>query len=254
MAGDLLNAQDTYEAMRLAIRFVSYIDNEPILSDFISKNNVLEFDMKEIIQTKEYNGKFDIPIKVNEEIAFIYQLLKYVTDNFDRYDTISRAYAFYSGAKIADSIREFNREVVKLLVNHITDYLEEKAIELGIDEKPNAKVLVQGNVGQLNFSETGNIQANQTNNQNGDEELIHLAKELITLLREANIENTADKEDAIDFVEEATNAIESGNQPKPSVIRRATESLNRLRTVVDDGTFLASQMDKVVQALSHIQF
>jgi hypothetical protein len=254
-AGDLLNAQDTYEAMRLAKRFIMYIDNEPILSDFIRKNNVLEFDMKEIIQSKGIHEKFDIPIKVNEEISFIYQLLKYITENFDRYDTVTRAYAFYSGAKIADSIREFNREVVKLLVNHITDYLEERAIELGIDEKPNAKILVQGSVGQLNFTETGNIQANQqTNSQNNNEELLSLAKELIVALKEAKIENTADKEDAIDFVEEATNAIESGQQPKPSVIRRARESLNKVRTVVDDSTFLAMQIDKVVQAFSNIQF
>lgn len=253
-AGDLLNAQDTNEAMRLAKRFISNIDSEPILSDFISKNNVLEFNMKEILQERNYHDKFNIPIKVNEEIAFIYQLLKYATENFDRYDTISRGYAMYRGAKISDSIREFNREVVKLLVNHITDYLEEKAIELGIDEKPNAKVLVQGNVGQLNFTETGNIQANQTNNQSGNEELLTIAKELINLLKEADIENKVDKEDAIDFVEEATIAIESGNQPKPSVIRRARESLNKLRTVVDDSTFLASQLDKVIQAFGNIQF
>ncbi|MFN7253334.1 MAG: hypothetical protein ACK4M9_21545 [Anaerobacillus sp.] len=255
VAGDLLNAQDTYEATRLATRFIMYIDSEPILSDFIGKNNILEFDMKEIIQAKEYHDKFDIPIKVDEEIAFIYQLLKYTTENFDRYDTVSRAYAMYSGAKITDSIREFNREVVKLLVNHITDYLEEKAIELGIDEKPNAKILIQGNVGQLNFTETGNIQANQQNNSpNSNEELLSLAKELIAALKDAQIENTADKEDAIDFVEEATNCIEAGNQPKPSVIRRARESLSKIRPVVDDASYLATQIDKVVQAFSNMSF
>lgn len=254
VAGDLLNAQDTYEAMRLAKRFIMYIDGEPILSDFISKNNIQEYNMEEIIQQKGYPNKFSIPIKVNEEISFIYQLLKYITDNFDRYDTVSSAYAFYSGAKIADGIREFNREVVKLLVNHITDYLEEKGIKLGIDEKPNAKVLVQGNVGQLNFTETGNIQANQTNNQNSNEELLAITKELISLLKETDIENVADKEDAIDFVEEATNAIESGNQPKPSVIRRARESLNKVRTVVDDSTFLAMQIDKVIEAFGNLKF
>ncbi|WP_238579247.1 hypothetical protein [Neobacillus niacini] len=255
VAGDLLNAQDTYEAMRLATRFIMYIENEPILFDFISKNNVTEFDMKTIIQEKGYHDKFDIPININEEIAFIYQLLKYSTENFDRYDTVSLSYAIYRGATFADSIREFNRVVVKLLVNHITDYLEEKAIEMGIDERPNAKVLVQGNVGQLNFTETGNIQANQqTNSQNSNEELLSLAKELIAALKEEKIENSADKEDAIDFVGEATNAIESGEQPKPSVIRRARESLNKIRTVVDDSTFLAMQIDKVVQAFGSMQF
>lgn len=253
IAGDLLNAQDTYEAMRLAKRFIKYINCEPILFDFITKNSAVHFDIKEIIQSQRFNEKFNIPLEVNEEIAFIYQLLKYITENFDRYDTVSRAYASYKGAKIADSIREFNREVVKLLVNHITDYLEEKAIELGIDEKPNARVLIQGNVGQLNFSETGNIQANQQNNsQNSNEEIISLAKELIAILRDTKIGNAADKEDAIDFVEEATNSIESGNQPKPSVVRRARESLSKIRPVVEDASYLATQIDKVVQAFSNM--
>lgn len=254
VAGDLLNAQDTHEAMRLAKKFISYIDQQPILFDFIRKNNDSKFNIEEIISSKGYNRKFEIPINGNEEVAFIYQLLKYATENFDRYDSITRSYALYSGAKIPDSIREFNREVVKLLVNQITDYLEEKAIELGIDEKSNSKILVQGNIGQLNFAETGNIQANQTNIEDGSKELITLTKELITLLKNSNIENTADKEDAIDFVEEATKAIESGNQPKQSVIRRATESLTKIRTVVEDGTFLATQVDKVVDAFGGIQF
>ncbi|PID02684.1 hypothetical protein CSV67_08115 [Sporosarcina sp. P2] len=241
--------------MRLAKRFIKYINYEPILFDFIKKNNAVNFDIKEIIQSRRFNEKFNIPLEVNEEIAFIYQLLKYITENFDRYDTVSRSYASYKGAKIADSIREFNREVVKLLVNHITDYLEEKAIELGIDEKPNARVLIQGNVGQLNFSETGNIQANQQNNsQNSNEELLSLAKELIAILKDTKIENAADKEDAIDFVEEATNLIESGNQPKPSVIRRARESLSKIRPVVEDASYLATQIDKVVQAFSNMPF
>lgn len=255
IAGDLLNAQDTYEAMRFATRFIMYIDKEPILNDFIMKSSTENFDVKKIIESKGSIEKFNIPLEVNKEIAFIYQLLKYTTENFERYDTISRAYAFYKGAKISDSIREFNREVVKLLVNHITDYLEEKAIELGIDEKPNAKVLIQGNVGQFNFAEEGNIQANQqTNNHDTNEEILTITKELITLMRDAKIENTDDKEDALDFVEEAATVIESGEQLKPSLVRRIRESLSNIRTTVDDSTALAMQIDKAVQAISNIPF
>ncbi|MFB6430533.1 hypothetical protein [Bacillus thuringiensis] len=129
------------------------------------------------------------------------------------------------------------------------------SIELGIDEKTNAKILVQGNVGKLNFTETGNIQANQqTNSQNSNEVILSLAKELITILKEVKIENTADKEDAIDFVQEATNTIASGEHLKPSVIRRARESLSKIRPTVEDASYLAIQIDKVVQAFSNLPF
>lgn len=254
-SGDLLNAHDTKEAMRLAKRFINFINEDPILNDYVTKNNTVVFDMKTIIESRGFRDKFEIPLNINEEIAFIYQLLKYTTENFNQYDSITRSYAMYTGAKISDSIREFNKEVVKLLVNHITDYLEEKAIELGIDEKPNAKILIQGSVGQLNFSESGNVQANQQNNtDNSNEELLSLSKDLINILREAKIENTSDQEDAIDFMEETTRLIESGEQPKPSLLRRTRDTLGRIRPVVEDTSYLALQIDKVVQAMHHLPF
>lgn len=73
-------------------------------------------------------------------------------------------------------------------------------------------------------------------------------------MKEAKIENTADKEDAIDFVEEATNLIASGNQPKPSVIRRAKEALSKIIPVVGYTSNLTTQIDKVVQAFSNMPF
>ncbi|QCT01392.1 hypothetical protein E6C60_0670 [Paenibacillus algicola] len=252
VAGDLLNATDTYEAMRLAKRFIMYIDSEPILSDFISKNHTIDFNMEEIVKQRDYNDKFDIPLKVSEEISFIYQLLAYSITNFDRYDTISRPYAFYKGAKISDSIREFNREVVKLLVNHVSDYLGEKAIELGIDEKPNAKILVHGNLGQLNFSETGNVNASQVNNYGGNEELVKIAESLLQILRETSISNPDIKEDAIDFVQQAKEEAESGQQPKPSLLRRIKDTLTNVRGTVEETSQLATQIDKFIQVITSL--
>lgn len=249
VAGDLLNAHDTYEAMRLAKKFIMYIDSEPILSDFISKNHTIDFNMDEIVKKREADEKFEIPLKESEEISFIYQLLKYSTINFERYDTVSRPYAFYKGAKISDSIREFNREVVKLLVNQISDYLGEKAIELGADEKPNAKILVQGNIGQLNFSETGNVTASQVNNNGGNEDLLRIAESLLHLLHETP--NSNDKEDAIDFVQQAKEEVESGKQPKPSLIRRIKDALGNIRGTVEETSLLTTQIDKFIQLISN---
>ncbi|OME95366.1 hypothetical protein BK123_07710 [Paenibacillus lautus] len=236
--------------MRLAKRFIMFIDSEPILSDFISKSHTIDFDMERLIREREYD-KFDIPIEVNEEISFIYQLLSYSISHFERYDTIARHYAFYKGAKISDCIREFNREVVKLLVNHISDYLGEKAIELGIDERPNAKILVQGNVGQLNFSETGNVTASQVNNNGGNEDLLKIAESLLHLLHETPTSNEIAKEDAIDFVQQAKEEMESGKQPKPSLIRRIKDALTNIRGTVEETSLLTTHIDKFIQLISN---
>ncbi|WP_172452146.1 hypothetical protein [Bacillus thuringiensis] len=92
------------------------------------------------------------------------------------------------------------------------------AIELGIDEKPNAKLLIQGNVGQFNYAEQGNIEAIQTNNQGENNDLQKVAQELIELLKGTSLENKDIQEDAIDFVGEVAQNIEEGQSPKPSLL------------------------------------
>ncbi|MGH0515854.1 hypothetical protein [Bacillus cereus] len=251
VSGDLLNSVDIHETFRLAIKFIAYIENEPIIYDFIRKRHTQDYDIKDILNLKTYESKYDIPINNNEEISFIYQLLKYATENLTSYNQLTFGYAFYKGAKFSDQIREFNYQVVRLLVNHITDYLEEMAIELGIDEKPNAKVLIQGNVGQFNYAEQGNIEANQTNNQCEDNELQKVAQELIELLKGTSIENKDIQEDAIDFVGEVVQNIEEGQPPKPSLLRRATASLTDINSMVESGSQIAIKIGQFMNLVNN---
>ncbi|HFJ9434168.1 TPA: hypothetical protein ACGW84_003943 [Bacillus cereus] len=225
--------------MRLAIKFIAYIKNESIIYDFIRECHTQDYDIEEILNSKEYESKYDIPIDNNEEISFIYQLLKYATENLSSYNQLTYGYALYKGAKFSDQVREFNYQVVRLLVNHITDYLEEMAIELGIDEKPNAKLLIQGNVCQFNYAEQGNIEAIQTNNQGKSNDLQKVAQELIELLKGTSLENKDIQEDAIDFVGEVAQNIEEGQSPKPSLLRRAKESLTDINSMVESGSQIA---------------
>ncbi|BCC09297.1 TPA: hypothetical protein ACGXQL_005436 [Bacillus cereus] len=250
VSGDLLNSSDIHETMRLAKKFVTYIESEPIIYDFIRKCHTQDYNLEEMIGLKTYGSKYDIPIDNNEEISFIYQLLKYATVHLNDYHELTFGYAFYKGAKFSDQVREFNYQVVRLLVNHITDYLEEMAIELGIDEKPNAKVLIQGNVGQFNYAEQGNIEANQINNQDEGKELKKIAQELMELLRGASMENKDVQEDAIDFVGEVVQNIEEGHEPKPSLLRRTTNALTEINSTVEGGSQLAIKIGQFVNLVS----
>ncbi|ACK92899.1 hypothetical protein OWO94_26315 [Bacillus paranthracis] len=250
VSGDLLYSTDIHETMRLAIKFIAYIENESIIYDFIRKCHTQDYDIEEILNSKAYESKYDIPIDNNEEISFIYQLLKYATENLSSYNQLTYGYALYKGAKFSDQVREFNYQVVRLLVNHITDYLEEMAIELGIDEKPNAKVLIQGNVGQFNYAEQGNIEAIQTNNQGENNDLQKVAQELIELLKGTSLENKNIQEDAIDFVGEVAQNIEEGQSPKPSLLRRATESLTDINSMVESGSQIAIKIGQFLSLLN----
>ncbi|EEL51157.1 hypothetical protein bcere0022_15170 [Bacillus cereus Rock3-44] len=245
-----MNASDGHETMRLAKKFITYIEGEPIIYDFIRKCHTQEYNIEEIIKLKTYGSKYDIPIDNNEEISFIYQLLKYAIVHLNNYHELTFGYAFYKGAKFSDQVREFNYQVVRLLVNHITDYLEEMAIELGIDEKPNAKILIQGNVGQFNYAEQGNIEAHQTNNQDEGKELQKVAQELIELLKGTSMENKDVQEDAIDFVGEVVQNIEEGQTPKPSLLRRATTALTDINSAAESGSQLAIKIGQFVNLVN----
>lgn len=119
---------------------------------------------------------------------------------------------------------------------------------MGIDEKPNAKLLIQGDVGQLNYSETGNVEAKQVNNQNVNiDELLKVIDELLGFLKDTPIESNDIKEDAIDFIEQAKEIYVSGNTPKKSVMRRVNDILTTIRSTVDNTTFLATKIDNFFQ-------
>lgn len=79
-------------------------------------------------------------------------------------------------------MKNFNKDVVRLFVDQITSYLGKMAITMEIHEKPNAKVLVTGSIGNLMFTE-GNVTAhttlNQTNNNQVIEGLQAIAKDLL---------------------------------------------------------------------------
>ncbi|MGG3159767.1 hypothetical protein ABEP50_29445 [Priestia megaterium] len=251
--GQMLANSDPYEAIRLAKRFLMFIDEEPIIKDFIVKKHSQVYDFEKIIG--EYQEeKFQLPIREDEELDYIYQLLQYVIKNCNSYLEFTFPYALYKGATYGDKVISFNKEVVKLFVDQITSFLEEMAIDMGIDERPNAKVILNGPVGSMTYTEGdihGGVNINQVNNTEG-QQLQELAKELIQLLKETDLQDSDLKEDALDYVTEVAEKAENGEEIKPSLIRRATNALTGVTGLVGSGTALvttANQFLDTIQAL-----
>ncbi|MGG1071191.1 hypothetical protein ABE178_15325 [Priestia megaterium] len=251
--GQMLRATDMDEALRLTKRFISTIDKEPIIKDFIEKNHTRVYDFNKIIEEKNGEDKFDLPFDENEEVSYIYQLLKHITENNLSY--LDFAFPYREGRQIVNMIKNFNREVVNLLVDHITSYLEEKAIIMGIDGKQNAKMVFNGNIGNFVSNEGnvyGNTTLNQTNNNQDAAALQSIAKDLIQLLKDSKIDNAELKEDAIDHVEEIAKKVENGEEVKPSLIRRATTTLTNVTGLAGAGTALATTIPQFIEAVQAI--
>jgi hypothetical protein len=72
----LLNTKYGNEIVDLN-KFLNFIENEPLIFEFIERNNNETFDIENIIRRKDYHDKYPIPVENDREIAFVYQLLKY---------------------------------------------------------------------------------------------------------------------------------------------------------------------------------
>lgn len=123
----LLNTKYGNEIVDLN-KFLNFIENEPLIFEFIERNNNETFDIENIIRRKDYHDKYPIPVENDREIAFVYQLLKYAQNK--RRDFYSLSFGYGSGNKIQNHIEAFNNEVIKPFIDHIRSHLENIFIEI----------------------------------------------------------------------------------------------------------------------------
>ncbi|SEG45329.1 hypothetical protein [Paenibacillus sp. UNC499MF] len=242
VSSDLLNSQDIDEALRLLKIFLNYIDNQPLIKDFILKNEVVTYDMKTVINQRPYMEIFQLPLDKSEEISYIYQLLKYVAQNNRDYRGLCDGYS----DTYSSSVLKFNSMVTKRLYTSIADYLGGIAIDMEYDQNSNSGIKIEGNVGQLNFAQTGGV-VNAVQDNNSEMDLMRLSQELVRLLKESNLPEE-EKEEAIDLVETATDQIES-QKPKRGILKATSEKLSYINTIAGDGTSLAEHAKKFMDIL-----
>lgn len=122
----LLNTKYRSEIVDLN-KFLNFIENEPLIFDFVRKNNNEIFDIENILRNKSYHDKYPIPVEKDREIAFVYQLLKYAQDKHR--DFFSLSFGYGNGNKIQNHIEAFNNEVTKPFMDYIRNHLEDIFIE-----------------------------------------------------------------------------------------------------------------------------
>jgi len=103
-------------------RFLLFIENTPLIMDFINECIDEKIDFEEIIRNKGWNEKFNLPLETKQEVSYVYQLLKYIdkTGNF-----VGIIMGYGSGRKIQNHLDAFNHQVVVHLINHIREYIED---------------------------------------------------------------------------------------------------------------------------------
>ncbi|MGV7001968.1 toll/interleukin-1 receptor domain-containing protein [Priestia megaterium] len=126
------------------LRFLIFIENNPLIMEYINECTQETMNFEAILSNKDWNDKLELPVDSKEEVAYIYQLLKYIQTN-NLYIDVSMGYG--SGKKYQDHIDAFNYQVTVHLVNHIREYLEDiimgiAPIPLEIVEEEQPKIFI----------------------------------------------------------------------------------------------------------------
>ena len=169
-------------------RFMSMIQDEELVSEFIDKNNTVTYDIESIIKARKWIDPFEVSPIENEEISLAIQMLQYAVDSFDGDFTKLYGTYVYTSTKstIEDEMRKFISHIIDPLIDHIADHLrhcyDEAARKEGVGlmstlpnvNAENSTIVIGSNVG-------GNVttEVSITQEQQAD------ANDLIDTIKEA---------------------------------------------------------------------
>jgi hypothetical protein len=239
---DINDAKDNLD------RFLIFIEDYPTIRQFIEQNNSTKYNIEDILGNRDYNDKIKLPIRTSDEIAFIFQLLNYISESDISYHGIVAGY----GRKFQDACDNFHNQVIKPLVDHIVSYLGEMAIDMGLDRKTGTQFNINEFKGQLNHAEgQASISSEQTYNETKVEELKDIAQKFAeTLIKDTSISDS-DKVDVVELVEAAVQEAES-EQPKKVIVKTAMDKVRTVNEVAGAGSTLLTLGGQLLQAFHGI--
>jgi hypothetical protein len=224
-------------------RFLLFIEESPVIYKFIEENNSKKYEIESLIDARHYNEKFKLPVRTSDEIAFIYQLLKGISENERTYLDVVMGYN--DGNKLQDAVTKFNQQVAKPLIDHIVSYLGEMAIDMGLDKKSGTQYHINGFRGQLNHAEgQSSVNANQMYSESKVEDLKDLSEKFVHELLKDNDIPPTHKDDTIEFIEAAIQQVEA-EKPKKALIKMAVEKVNEVKEIAAAGSTVYTLGDQL---------
>ncbi len=120
--------------------FVDFIDSTPIITKYISNCHSHDYDIAADMQAKQNWQPVSLPIKQNELIDYVYQIIKSISEN----NNLLRAWSFYysSSNKFADKYQAFLRKTIEPFIHAIRSYLELQLIDSNDSKSEETKVKV----------------------------------------------------------------------------------------------------------------
>jgi len=221
-------------------RFIKFCTDTELIYGYIVDCGYTEEDLSELLKkVLEEHLIFSFGETDEEEVANIFSVLKYASDNdIDVSHKIARLYS--SSSTYQEIVKHFNSRVVLILINHIERYLTKIGVDLGLDDKTVYNISVKN--GQVNIA-TDNSNLNAVNQITGtDSEQLNM---LVSQIQNLITPETVSDEDA----ETLNNAIETiqceltSSQPKKSIIKTGLNVLKTIKGTAELGAAIAALIE-----------
>ena len=223
-------------------KFIDYIDNNPIIIEYINQGNVNDYDAAadwELVVNKG-GYVFDFGPSVEEESFQIYSILKHIEKNIK-----GPAYAFhniYRKSKWQDNVKEFNDRVLLVLINNINDYLTGVGIDMGLDE--NVVWNVSG--GQVNYARDNAIINAEQNIGVSTDELGRIIDDIVSNLSEVGKDDAETIMDSIEMIRDEMMKPE----PKGKIISNGIKLLAPMISIANGIPTLAINIQKFIDLVA----
>lgn len=228
-------------------RFMTVVQNNQMISEFIKEKNTTAYDIDKILKSREWLEPFDISPNINEEISFEYQLLTFALQNFDGDFTRLYGTHCYTSTKstVNDEMRKFIEHIIDPLIDHIGEYLRhcyERAVRAESKDTYTTSGAITANYSTVVVGSNidGNISTQVTINEGEKNDTV----ELIAAIKEAlNESSVAEKDDILEVLKQIEDDLHENKKPKKGF-------LSALKALCAGSTSVVSLVTALIKLLS----
>lgn len=199
-------------------RFMAIVQSNPMIIEFIAEKNVKEYDIEEVMKSRDWIGPFEISADICEEISLEYQMLLYSLEHFDGDFTRLYGGIHYTSAKstINDEMRKFIEHVIDPFIDHISEYLRicyEKAVRDESKSTPTMSGNITANYSTVVVSSDVGGSISTYNDINSDTQ--KNVVELIAAIKESLMKEKLDeRDDILDILNQIEEDVKSLKAPR----------------------------------------
>ncbi|MFC0525763.1 toll/interleukin-1 receptor domain-containing protein [Pontibacillus salicampi] len=120
ISGQILSMESS-EEFNFLVDVVNFIDDNPILIDYVNKCKIEVYDIEKCLSEKSNWRPLALPPGAEPVISFVYQLLSHFMENTN---TFHGTVFYYSTGNYSEKYQAFTRKTVAPFINYLISYLE----------------------------------------------------------------------------------------------------------------------------------